>query len=230
MARFEDDIDLAGIGLDKLQQVVSRAPGHGDNPVGAADSAADPTIVAAARAGQRVRVAQEAQVMDGDHAPARAPQGRDEIGAVQHIRAYPEQLDRLRREPALAARAVEELLRYDSPVQRLRRRATRAVVLGGKRIREGDLLLAFTGAANRDPQRFDEPDRLDLGRGDSGHLAFGHGIHFCVGAALTRLEAPIALNALLRRFPLLRLASGADIRWKSNITFRGLEALPLEVR
>src|SRR5947209_9707703 len=82
---------------------------------------------------------------------------------------HPVEVERLRREPALAVRAVEELLRYDSPVQRLRRRATRAVVLRGRRIEEGDLALAFTGAANRDPERFQEPDRLDLGRGDSGH-------------------------------------------------------------
>jgi cytochrome P450 len=88
--------------------------------------------------------------------------------------------------------------------------------------------MAFTGSANRDPDRFPEPDRLDLTRGDIGHLAFGYGIHFCVGAALSRIEAPIALNALLRRFPRLRL-SDVPVRWKPNITFRGLESLELEL-
>jgi cytochrome P450 len=143
---------------------------------------------------------------------------------------HPEELKRLKYEPVLAVSAVEELLRYDSPVQRLRRRATEDVELRGELIRSGDLVMAFNGAANRDPERFLDPDRLDITRGDTGHLAFGHGIHFCVGAALTRLEAPIALNRLLRRFPRLRLAPNAQIRWKSNITFRGLESLPLELR
>ena len=143
---------------------------------------------------------------------------------------HPRELECLREEPGLAVPAVEELLRYDSPVQRLRRRATEDVELRGKLIRAGDLVMAFNGAANRDPERFAEPDRLDLTRADTGHLAFGHGIHFCVGAALTRLEAPIALSGFLRRFPRCRLASGAQVRWKHNITFRGLESLPLELR
>jgi cytochrome P450 len=142
----------------------------------------------------------------------------------------PEALERLREGPDLAPSATEELLRYDSPVQRLRRRAREDVELRGRRIRAGDLVMAFNGAANRDPERFPDPDRLDLARGDSGHLSFGHGIHFCVGAALTRIEAPIALNALLRRFPRLRLAGDEQIRWRPNITFRGLEALPLHLR
>jgi cytochrome P450 len=143
---------------------------------------------------------------------------------------HPEELDRLRREPALTESAVEELLRYDSPVQRLRRRAAENVEIDGSLIRAGDLVMAFNGAANRDPARFDEPDRLDISRGDTGHLAFGHGVHFCVGAALTRLEAQIALPALLRRFPRLRLARGRQMPWKPNITFRGLETLLVELR
>jgi cytochrome P450 len=143
---------------------------------------------------------------------------------------HPEELERLRQEPALAPPTVEELLRFDSPVQRLRRRATEDVRIGRTLIRAGELVMAFTGAANRDPERFENPDRLDITRGDTGHLAFGHGVHFCVGAALTRLETQIAVTALLRRFPRLRLAPGPQIRWKPNITFRGLEALPLELR
>jgi cytochrome P450 len=143
---------------------------------------------------------------------------------------HPAQLERLRHEPELAESATEELLRYDSPVQRLRRRAREDVELRGKPIRAGDLVMAFNGAANRDPERFAEPDRLDVTRADAGHVAFGYGIHFCVGAALTRLEAPIVINGLLRRFPRLRLASDASFRWKPNITFRGLESLPVQLR
>lgn len=139
----------------------------------------------------------------------------------------PTQLDLLRSDPTLTETAVEELLRFDSPVQRLRRRATTTIELRGRTITAGQLVMAFTGSANRDPDRFPKPDELDLTRGDRGHLAFGHGIHFCVGAALTRLEAEIALNAVLQRFPNLRLDPARRVAWKPNITFRGLETLPV---
>jgi cytochrome P450 len=142
----------------------------------------------------------------------------------------PRELGRLREDPSLAQGAVEELLRYDSPVQRLRRRATVDLELAGRRIGSGELVMAFVGAANRDEQHYSEPDRLDLTRSEGSHLAFGYGIHFCVGAALTRLETPIAWNALLTRFPNIRLAACPGIRRKPNITFRGLESLPLELR
>lgn len=137
---------------------------------------------------------------------------------------HPEQLHLLRERPGLAERAIEELLRYDSPVQRNRRRATRDLELAGRRIVRGDRVLAFLGAANRDPAVFPAPDRLDIERPPGRHLAFGHGIHYCVGAALSRLEAPVALGALLRRYRRLDLAAG-PVRWKPNIAFRGLEAL-----
>jgi cytochrome P450 len=136
----------------------------------------------------------------------------------------PAQLARLRAEPALAERAVEELLRYDSPVQRNRRRAARDLELHGQSIRLDQRVLAFLGAANRDPAVFPEPDRLDIGRDEIRHMAFGHGIHYCVGAALSRLEAPIAINTLLARFPGIRLADVA-IGWRPNIAFRGLQRL-----
>jgi cytochrome P450 len=141
---------------------------------------------------------------------------------------HPGQLRLLRDRPDLAEAAIEELLRYDSPVQRNRRRATRDVELAGRRIAPDDRVLAFLGAANRDPAVFADPDRLDIERSPGRHLAFGHGIHYCVGAALSRLEAPIALGALLRRYPRLGLAA-ADVRWKPNIAFRGLEALPVRL-
>ena len=137
---------------------------------------------------------------------------------------HPPQLSRLREQPDLAERAVEELLRFDSPVQRNRRSATRPVELMGERIARGDRVLAFLGAANRDPATFADPDLLDVERAPGRHLAFGHGIHYCVGAALSRLEAPLALTALIERYPRLELAGGA-IRWKPNIAFRGLEEL-----
>jgi cytochrome P450 len=126
-------------------------------------------------------------------------------------------------EPSLTERAVEELLRFDSPVQRNRRRAVADVELAGRRIRKGARVLAFLGAANRDPSIFAEPDRLDIRRRPTRHLAFGHGIHYCVGAALSRLEAPIVLTALLQRYPDLALAD--DVQFLPNIAFRGLRRL-----
>lgn len=140
---------------------------------------------------------------------------------------HPEQLELVREDPSLMEGAVEEILRYEGPVQRVRRVATRDTELCGCEIHAGDMVMAFLGAANRDPAAFDEPDRFDVRR-DATHVAFGKGIHFCVGAGLSRIEAPIALKEILRRFPAVRLADD-DVRWRPNITFRGLEALPLEL-
>lgn len=146
--------------------------------------------------------------------------GNGLLALLQH----PDQLASLRSQAATWDAAVEEILRFDSPVQRNRRRATTDVELDGKHIRAGDRVLVFLGAANRDPDAFPDPDRLDVSRRPGRHLAFGHGIHYCVGAALSRLEAPIAFEGLFRRLPELALVDG-PIRWKHNIAFRGLEEL-----
>src|SRR6185503_10255764 len=137
----------------------------------------------------------------------------------------PPALEHLRGAPETAGSAVEELLRFDSPVQRNRRRTTRDTELGPRRIRAGDRVLAFIGSANRDETVFDRPDELDLARGPGKHLAFGYGIHYCIGAALSRLEAPLALAAILERFPAIRLAPDVRPVWNPNITFRGLGQL-----
>jgi len=139
---------------------------------------------------------------------------------------HPAELDRLREEPALIECAVEELLRYDTPVQRVSRITNEDVILGDRTIPTGSLVLALLGAANHDPVHFAEPGRLDLGRRDNRHLAFGSGIHYCLGAPLARLEGQIAIGTLLRRCP--RLALGADrVEWRQTFTLRGLLALPL---
>jgi cytochrome P450 len=142
---------------------------------------------------------------------------------------HPDQLELLRAEPERMTAAVEELLRYDSPVQRNRRLAMEDMTFGGKQIRQGDSVLVFMGSANRDAAKFADPDTLDITRAPNPQMAFGHGIHFCAGAALTRLEAPIALQALLDRFPNVRLADDFGERWHRNITFRGLESLELRI-
>ncbi|GGX01336.1 cytochrome P450 hydroxylase [Streptomyces noursei] len=130
----------------------------------------------------------------------------------------------------LLATAVEELLRYDGPVELATwRYATRDLTLGGARIAEGDPVLVVLAAADRDPARFDEPDVLDLTRRDNPHLGYGHGIHYCLGAPLARLEGQTALATLLTRLPDLRLAvEPDDLRWRGGLIMRGLRTLPVE--
>ena len=138
----------------------------------------------------------------------------------------PAAADSLRTRPELAESAVEELLRFESPIQRTVRRPAEAVEICGRRIPEGAIVDLVLSAANRDPARFAEPDRLDLERADNRHLAFGGGIHFCPGAALARLEAQIALPAVLQRFPGLKLAEN-EAHWRAGSLLRGVQTLPL---
>ncbi len=149
--------------------------------------------------------------------------------SVRALLDHPEQLERMRAEPALLPAAVEELLRFDSPVERsITRWAATDVEVGGQTIRRGDLVIAVIGSANRDPERFPDPDRLDLARGDSKHIGFGRGPHFCLGAPLARLESEIALRTLFDRLPTLRLAiAEEDLYWRPIPLFRSLASLPV---
>jgi cytochrome P450 len=139
---------------------------------------------------------------------------------------HPGELARLRAEPDLLRGGIEELLRYDSPVQATVRVATQEAELGAAALRPGALVVCGIGAANRDPAAFPDPDRLDTGRAENHHLSFGFGPHFCLGAGLARLEAEVAFAALLERFPGLRLASDA-VEFRPNPILRGLRALPV---
>jgi cytochrome P450 len=123
--------------------------------------------------------------------------------------------------------ATEELLRYDSPAQMLSRVVATDTEMGGKELRAGDALLAVVGAGNRDPSAFDDPEALDVTRHPNPHLGFGVGLHYCVGAALSRREAQVAIPALLERFPNVRLAGPPQ--WRDTIVLRGLESLPIAV-
>jgi cytochrome P450 len=138
----------------------------------------------------------------------------------------PDELARLRCEPELLKSAIEEMLRYDSPVQGTVRVATRDVEIGGVPIREGALAICGIGAANRDPAVFPDPDRFDVGREDNHHLSFGFGTHFCIGAPLARLEAEVAIRAILERFPTLVL-DAERVEHRPNPILRGLLALPV---
>ena len=139
----------------------------------------------------------------------------------------PHQMQRLRRDRELLDPAIDELLRYDSPGQLNGRRAREDVELGGKRIRAGDVVIAVIGAANRDPEVFDDPDALDIGRREQSHLSFGRGIHYCLGAALAVMEARIVFAAVLDRFASIRLA--AEPRHRTTVVLRGVEHLWIEV-
>jgi len=137
----------------------------------------------------------------------------------------PEQMQRLRDDSALVPSAVEELLRYESPSQQTARICPEDTELGGKLIRKGQAVIAVMAAGNRDPERFADPDRLDLARQDNRHLAFGWASHFCFGAALARIEGQLTFEALARRTSNLRLAPDAQIVWRDNLGLRGLTAL-----
>jgi cytochrome P450 len=137
---------------------------------------------------------------------------------------HPDQLAKLKADPSLVPSAVEELLRYESPSQHTARLAPEDVVLGGKTIRQRQAVIAVMGAANRDPERFPEPDRLDICRQDNRHVAFAWGSHFCFGAPLARLEGQVVFETLLRRLPDLKLTSD-PVTWRENLGLRGLNAL-----
>jgi cytochrome P450 len=143
----------------------------------------------------------------------------------------PAELGRLRADPALLPGAVEELLRYVSPVNNATYRiAAEPVEFGGARVSRGEIVLVSLSSADRDPSRYAGPDRLDVGRDSSGHLAFGHGIHYCLGAPLARLEAEIAFRGLLARFGAMQLAVPAEtLRWRPSTLIHGLETLPVRL-
>ena len=141
---------------------------------------------------------------------------------------HPGEMSKLRADISLMPSAIEELLRYESPSQHTARLAPDNTELGGKRITQHQAVFAVMGAANRDPERFSEPDRLNIARPDNRHVAFAWAGHFCFGAPLARIEGEIALTTLLSRFPRLQLGSG-PINWRPNLGLRGLTALPIEL-
>ena len=142
---------------------------------------------------------------------------------------HPDQQRRLRQQPDLWRSGVEELLRFDSPVQLAARVLREDVELRGRRLRAGQVVAFLIGSANRDAEQFPEPDRLDVGRQDNRHLAFGAGIHYCLGAPLARLEAQLAFATLLRRLPHLELAAD-HLDYRPSVGFRALQSLPVTFR
>ena len=154
--------------------------------------------------------------------------GNGTLALLQH----PDQLQKLRDDPSpsLIKPAVEELLRYDGPVETSTERFAREdVTIGDTLIPKGEMVMVVIAAADHDPERFPEPDTLDIARVDNKHLAFGKGIHHCLGAPLGRMEGQIALGTLLRRMPDLRLKDSPDsLTWRPGLVLRGLKGLPVE--
>lgn len=151
------------------------------------------------------------------------------IGAALYCLArFPEQFQALRENPALARAAFEEAVRFESPVQTFFRTTTRPVAIGGVALGEGEKVLMFLGAANRDPRRWDRPDEYSITRRASGHVGFGGGIHMCVGQLLARLEGEVLLTALARRVASLRIVGTPRRRY--NNTLRGLAGLPVHIQ
>ena len=138
----------------------------------------------------------------------------------------PDQLEKLRSDLSLIPLAVEEMLRYESPSQHTARLAPEDTVLGGKRIQKRQAVIAVMAAGNRDPERFPDPDRLDITRSDNRHLAFGWAAHFCFGAALARIEGQTAFELMLRRLPNWKLKP-QPLVWRTNLGLRGLTKLPI---
>lgn len=149
--------------------------------------------------------------------------------ATLALLSHPDQLAALRADPARLSGAVEELARFDGPAPlAIRRFPTEEITIGGVAIPAGETVLLSLAAAHRDPHRFTDPDRLDIGRDATGHLALGHGIHYCLGAPLARMETEIALAALLERFPRLDLdVPYGELRWRPSMRARGLLSLPV---
>jgi len=149
--------------------------------------------------------------------------GNGTLALVRH----PDQAERLRKDTSLLPSGVEEVLRFDSPLQRTFRVATEDFGLGDQTVQRGQIVAMLLGAANRDPRRFDAPDTLDVSRTDNHHVAFGQGIHACFGSPLARLEGEIAIGTILRRLPGLQLASGS-LEYQPTLGLRALKTLPLE--
>ncbi|MGZ9226733.1 MAG: cytochrome P450, partial [Anaerolineales bacterium] len=150
--------------------------------------------------------------------------GNGLLALLQH----PDQRQQLQAQPTLLGSTIEEILRFDNPVQITYRSALEDSEINGKLIRKGDLVNSILGSANRDPQRFSNPDRFDITRNEGRHLGFGVGIHFCIGAPLVRLEAEIVFNTILRRFPKISLAT-QTLEWQEHPIFRGLKSLPVRL-
>lgn len=168
-------------------------------------------------------LAQCCTLLFAGHETTRNLLGNGMLALLQH----PQQWQALQAAPSLLPSALKELLRFDSPVQYTGRRLKVDVEMHGQLMKKGDLVIPLIGAANRDPAKFNAPDRLDIHRNEGTHLSFGYGPHVCIGATLTYLEAEIAMRSVMHRLPQLQLADGTP-SWGTNAVYRSLNRLPLQ--
>ncbi|AIY44012.1 putative cytochrome P450 hydroxylase [Collimonas arenae] len=168
-------------------------------------------------------LAQCCTLLFAGHETTRNLLGNGMLALLQH----PQQWQALQAAPSLLPSALKELLRFDSPVQYTGRRLKVDVEMHGQLMKKGDLVIPLIGAANRDPAKYTDPDRLDIQRNEGAHLSFGYGPHVCIGATLTYLEAEIAMRSVMQRLPQLRLASATQ-SWGVNAVYRSLNALSLQ--
>lgn len=168
-------------------------------------------------------LAQCCTLLFAGHETTRNLLGNGMLALLQHPQAW----QTLQNTPSLLPSALKELLRFDSPVQYTGRRLKIDVEMHGQLMKQGDLVIPLIGAANRDPAKFHDPDRLDIHRNQGAHLSFGYGPHVCIGATLTYLEAEIAMRSVMERLPQLQLA-GSTQSWGSNAVYRSLNQLPLQ--
>jgi cytochrome P450 len=146
---------------------------------------------------------------------------------IWSLLANPSQWAAIRDDPALIPNAIEEILRYECPVQAVARTVAEPIAFGDEEFKKGDLINALIGAANRDPEVFPDPDRMDVTRERLRPLSFGGGIHFCIGAQLARIEAEVVFSTLLHRMPDMKLVDSGPPRWRESFTLRGLTTLPV---
>lgn len=143
---------------------------------------------------------------------------------------HPETLDHLAKKPEDIPNAISEVLRYRSPAQSLFRKATKDVELGGQKIKKGDVLAVWFGAANHDPEVFPNPEVFDIHRNNHDHLAFGHGIHYCLGAPLAKLEAKVAFETIFQNIEQIQVKPGATIERHPSVLMYRLEHLPITIK
>lgn len=206
---------------DYLRELVKERRGRPSNDLLSA-------TIAAEERGRRLTdeevVTMAEQLFTAGHGTTRNLIGSAILALLQNLM----ELEKLRDNPELIENAIEEVLRFESPTQAPNPQvATAELEIGGRKIAAGDVVTVLIGATNRDPAKFPDPDRFDIARIDGEHLAFSHGTHYCLGASLARLQAQVAVGALIHRMPRLKLAT-ADLKWKVMGRFRGLESLPVE--